>query len=156
MKLLLKEDIKNLGLAGDLVTVKDGYGRNFLLPRSLAVTVNPANARAMEAVKKRRLEAEAQRIEELRGLAEKIAALEITLAALVSEGDNLYGSISERDIIAELAKKGVEFASFEAEVIVISEPLKTIGEHTVGVKLHPEVKTTLKVIVTKQDDGKAE
>lgn len=151
MKLLLKEDVKNLGKAGDLVTVKDGYGRNFLLPRGMAVTVNAGNIAAIESLKKRRAAEEAEHVAKLRELAERIAGLDITISQRVSdqEAQTLYGAVSPRDIAAAMAEEGV---TVDPECIEPSEPIKTTGRFTVPVKLHAEVKTELKlwIVETKE------
>ena len=144
MKLLLRESVEHVGKAGDVVTVAGGFGRNYLLPRRLAVEVTGANIRRIEAEQRRRREAEAERTKTWRALAEKIAQLDITLKERVSEGDTLYGSVQAKDIVRCLAEKGV---ALEAEAVRLEAPIKTLGIHHVKLRLHPEVETELKVWV---------
>lgn len=147
MKLLLKDDVKNLGKAGDVVTVRDGYGRNYLLPQGLAVQVTAGNLKVIEAEKKRLQALQAEKIAGLRVVAGKIAAAEITLSALVSEGENLYGAVQTREMADALAALGIVV---DVDAIQPVEPVKTLGLHTVPVKLHSEVVAELKVQVTQK------
>lgn len=147
MKLLLKDDVKNLGHAGEVVTVRDGYGRNFLVPQGYAVQVTPGNLKVIEAEKKRLEAMQAEKIAGLRGIAEKIAAAEITLTALVSEGENLYGAVQVREMADALQALGI---SIDPDCIQPSEPVKTLGVHRVPVKLHSQVVAELKVWVNQK------
>lgn len=153
MKILLKEDVKNLGKAGDLVTVKDGYARNFLLPSNLAMVVNAGNIAAIESLKKRRAAEEAEQVAKLRELATRIGNLDITIAQLVSEGEALYGAVSARDIAAAAAEEGV---TIDPDCIQPEEPIKTLGRFVVPVKLHAEVKAELKVWVVEKKEKEGE
>ncbi|MDR1612911.1 MAG: 50S ribosomal protein L9 [Planctomycetota bacterium] len=144
MKLLLSEDVKDLGYTGDVVSVANGYGRNFLLPRRLAVEVTPANLKQIENTKKLRHARELERVKDFRMLAEKIAAIDITLNERVSESDVLYGSVQVKELVGALAKEGIVL---EPAMIRLEEPIKTIGVHRVSVRLHPEVETEFKVWV---------
>lgn len=144
MKLLLKDDVKDLGLAGDVVTVANGYGRNYLLPRNLAVEVTTANLRQIESVKKLRLARELERVKDFRTLAERIAAIDVTIKERVSEGEVLYGSVHAKQLVDALAKEGV---GIEPEMVKLEEPIKTLGVHRVKIRLHPEVDAELKVWV---------
>ncbi len=144
MKLLLSEDVKDLGLAGDVVTVANGYGRNFLLPRKLAVEVTPANLKQIENAKKLRNAREIERIKDFKMLAERISAIDITLKERVSEADVLYGSVQVKELVQALIEQGIELAP---EMIRLAEPIKTLGVHRVPVRLHPEVETEFKVWV---------
>ncbi len=144
MKLLLSEDVKDLGLAGDVVTVANGYGRNFLLPRKLAVEVTPANLKQIEGLKKHRAAKALERVKDFKMLAERIAAVDVTVKERVSESDVLYGSVTPKQLVDSLAAEGVQV---EPEMIRLEEPIKTLGMHRVKVRLHPEVETELKVWV---------
>lgn len=144
MKLLLSEDVKDLGLAGDVVSVANGYGRNFLLPRKLAVEVTPANLKQIEGAKKLRQARELERVKDFKVLAERISAIDITLKERVSESDVLYGSVQVKDLVAALVEQGIQL---EPEMIRLEEPIKTLGVHRVPVRLHPEVETEFKVWV---------
>ena len=144
MKLLLKEDVKDLGLAGDVVSVANGYGRNYLLPRHLAVEVTPANLKQIESVKKLRLARELERVKDFRTLAERISAIDITIKERVSESDVLYGSVHAKQLVDALAQEGV---GIEPDMVKLDEPIKTLGVHRVKIRLHPEVDAELKVWV---------
>ena len=142
MKLLLRENVKDLGQAGDLVTVANGYGRNYLLPRRLAVEVTPANIKGIEEEKKLRHARDLERVKDFQVLAERIAAIDITIKERVSEGDTLYGSIQSRQIAQALSLEGI---NIDAEMVKLEEPIKTLGVHRVNIKLHQQVSAELKV-----------
>ena len=142
MKLILREDVENLGKGGDLVDVKPGYGRNFLLPRGLAVAANPRNVKELEhqktvaSAKAAKLKASAQAV------AKRLQETPVTLKRKVGEQDKLYGSVTSLDIAEALAARGLQL---DRRSIDLSEPLKTIGEFEVPVKLHSEVVGKAKV-----------
>ncbi len=150
MKLLLSDDVKDLGLAGDVVTVANGYGRNYLLPRGMAVEVTPANLKQIEGLKKLRAARELERVKDFKMLAERVAALDITIKERVSESDVLYGSVTAKNLVDALIAEGVQL---EQDMIKLEEPIKTLGVHRVKVRLHPEVETELKVWVVGQKDN---
>ncbi len=150
MKLLLSEDVKDLGLAGDLVTVANGYGRNYLMPRRLAVEVTDANLKQIEALKKVRAARELERVKDFRVLAERIAAVDITIKERVAESDVLYGSVGPKQIVDALKAEGI---ILEPEMIRLDEPIKTLGVHRVRTRLHAEVETELKVWIVGQQDN---
>ena len=142
MKLILREDVENLGRGGEVVEVKPGYGRNFLLPRGLAVAANPRNVKELEhqkavaSAKAAKLKASAQAV------AKRLAETPVTLKRKVGEQDKLYGSVTTLDIAEALAARGLQL---DRRSIDLSEPLKTIGEFEVPVKLHSEVVGKAKV-----------
>ena len=144
MKLILREDVENLGKGGDLVDVKPGYGRNFLLPRGLAVAANPKNVKELEhqkavaAAKAAKLKASAQAV------AKRLSETPVTLKRKVGEQDKLYGSVTALDVAEALAARGVQI---DRRAIVLDEPIKTVGEFEVPVKLHSEVAGKVKVTV---------
>lgn len=150
MKLLLSEDVKDLGLAGDIVSVANGYGRNYLLPRKLAVEVTAANLKQIESVKKVRAAREMERVKDLRMLAERVAAVDITIKERVSDADTLYGSVTAKQLVDTLAAEGIVL---EPEMIKLDEPIKTLGVHRVRIRMHPEVETELKVWVVGLNDN---
>ena len=150
MKLLLSEDVKDLGLAGDLVTVANGYGRNYLLPRNLAVEVTDSNLKQIESLKKVRAARALERVKDFRMLAERIAAVDITIKERVADSDVLYGSVGAKQLVDALKAEGV---ILEPDMIKLEEPIKTLGVHRVRVKMHPEVETELKVWVVGQQDN---
>lgn len=144
MKLILREDVVNLGKGGDLVEVKNGYGRNFLLPRGLAVLANPRNVRELEhqksvaSAKAAKLKASAQAV------AKRLAETPVTLKRKVGEQEKLYGSVTALDIAEALAARGLEL---DRRAIDLGEPIKTLGDFEVPVKLHSEVVGKAKVKV---------
>ena len=144
MKLILREDVENLGKGGELVEVKPGYGRNYLLPRGLAVPANPRNVRELEhqkavaAAKAAKLKASAQAV------AKRLSDTPLTLKRKVGEQDKLYGSVTALDLAEALAARGLEI---DRRHIDLSEPIKTIGAFEVPVKLHSEVVGKVKVTV---------
>ncbi|MHA6333337.1 50S ribosomal protein L9 [Qipengyuania sp. CAU 1752] len=149
MDIILLERIGNLGSIGDVVTVKDGYARNFLLPQKKALRANEANKKVFEA-NRERLEAEnAEKRSDAEKQGEKIAGTEIVLIRASSNAGQLYGSVSVRDIVVGLADKGHEV---DKKRVVMGSPIKTIGMHDVTIALHPEVEVTVKANVARSDD----
>ncbi len=144
VQLILNEDVPNLGRTGDVVRVRAGYARNFLLPRKLAVEANPGNVRAFEHQK--RVAMAKRELTKSRSLAAKakIEALTLTLAARAGEEGKLFGSVTNIDIERALRERGVDV---ERRKIVLDEPIKQLGEFTVVVKLDPEVEATLRITV---------
>ena len=144
MKVILREDVDNLGKGGDLVDVKPGYGRNFLLPRGLAVLANPKNVRELEHQRKV-AEAKAAKLKgAAEAVAKRLADTPVTLKRKVGEQDKLYGSVTALDLVEALAARGVRI---DRRIIDLREPIKTVGEFEVPVKLHRAVvgKVKLKV-----------
>ena len=148
MEVILRDHVDNLGRRGEVVKVADGYARNYLLPRKLALPATEANKKWIERERKI---AEARDQEE-RGAADAIASrltvLELTIAKKVGENDQLYGSVTNADIAEVLAKKGFEV---DRRKILLPDPIKSLGEHTVPVKLHRDVTAQLKVTVAKEE-----
>ncbi len=144
MKVILKEDLPKLGRTGDIVTVSDGYGRNYLLPRGLADLASSRSLKEVEHQKKviqARLERQRQ---ESQDLARRLETVTCTLARRVGEEDKLFGSVTARDIEGALQSHGIVV---DRRKILLEEPIKRLGEYTVPVKLHPEVTGMVKVIV---------
>ena len=144
MKLILREDVYNLGKGGELVEVKPGYGRNYLIPRGLAVLANPKNIREVEhqkavaAAKAAKLKASAEAI------AKRLSDTPLSFKRKVGEQDKLYGSVTAMDLAEALAGRGVPI---DRRSIDLPEPLKTLGDFEVGVKLHSDVVGKVKVKV---------
>ena len=142
MKLILREDVENLGKGGDLVDVKPGYGRNYLLPRGMAVLAK--NVRELEHQKKV-AEAKAAKLKaSADAVARRLAETPVALKRKVGEQDKLYGSVTALDIVEALAARGVQL---DRRIIDLPEPIKTIGDHEVAVKLHRDVVGKVKVKV---------
>ncbi len=147
MEVILREDVDKLGRRGDVVKVAEGYGRNFLLPRGLAMAVNESNKAMIAKERKAHELREAKEKAEFEGVAQRIAALRFIAPRKVGEHEVLYGSVTSGDIAEFLKAKGIEI---DKRKVHLDEPIKKLGEHEVGVKLHPEVSATLRVLVTKE------
>ena len=147
MEVILREDVEKLGRRGDVVKVAEGYGRNFLLPRGLAMAVSEAN-KAMIAKERKAHELRAAKEKaEFESVAQRVASLRFIAPRKVGEHDVLYGSVTSGDIADFLKGKGVEI---DKRKVQLDEPIKKLGEHEVSVKLHPEVSANLRVLVTKE------
>jgi large subunit ribosomal protein L9 len=144
MEVILREDVKSLGRAGELVKVKPGYARNFLLPQGLAFEATEGNRKRIEAESKSRNARQAQERSEAEAQAAKLSAVSITLTRKAGEGDRLFGSITAQDIADALAAKG---QAVDKRKIELEHPIKTIGEHTVPVQLHHDVVAQVKITV---------
>lgn len=144
MKVILRDEVVNLGNIGDVVKVAPGYARNFLLPKGMAVVADTKNIKAIEH-ENRIAEARAARAREAAmTAAEKLNVTELSFKAKVGEEDKLFGSITGMDIAAALKEKGIEV---DRRKIVIAEPIKSLGEHTVEVKVGGEVTASVKITV---------
>jgi large subunit ribosomal protein L9 len=152
MEVILKEDVIKLGHRGDVVKVADGYGRNYLLPGKLAIEANAANKAVIEQMKGSAIRKSAKEKVEAEQLATQLSAIELVFERKVGEHDHLFGSVTSGDIAHELEKKGY---TIDRRKISLEDPLKTIGEYHVPVKLHREVTSHVKVTV-KGDQPEAE
>lgn len=147
MKVILQEDVKNLGRIGDVVNVADGYARNYLIPKRLAVEANTKNIKSLEH-EKRKMEEKSKKIRnEAQRFSEKLSTMTLTLHAKAGEEERLFGSITTMDIAEALKREGVEV---ERKKILLDEPIKRLGSYTVGIKVHPEVITHLNIKVVAQ------
>jgi large subunit ribosomal protein L9 len=144
MEVILKEDVVNLGHRGDVVKVADGYGRNFLLPRKLALQATLANKAVIETMKSSAARRSASEKVQAEELVAKLEPVVLSFTRKSGESGQLFGSVTSADIAADLATKGFEV---DRRKIQLSEPLKTLGEHTVAIKLHREVTAHIKVNV---------
>ena len=142
MEVILREHVDNLGRRGDVVKVADGYARNFLLPRKLALPVTEQNRKQIDREKKVADLREAEEKQAAEGVAAQLAALDIVIARRVGENDTLYGSVTSADIAEALAEKKYDI---EKRKIVLHEPLKQVGEFEVPVKIHRDVPAHVKV-----------
>ena len=147
MELMLREDVEKLGRRGDVIKVAEGYGRNYLLPRGLAVPVTEANKALISRERKKHDARVAKEKAESEVIAEKIAGLRFIAPRKVGEHDVLYGSVTSGDVAEFLKGKGVEI---DKRKVLLDEPVKKLGEHDVRIKLHPEVTATLKLLVSKE------
>lgn len=147
MEIILRQTIENLGKPGDIVKVKPGYARNYLLPRGLAYEATPGNRKRI-AMEKARLEAaEQERVNAAQSIADKIANVQLTFSARVGDEEKLFGSVTSADIAHQLQAQGFDI---EKKQIDLHEPIKTLGVYKIPIRLHAEVKPEIKVWVIKQ------
>jgi large subunit ribosomal protein L9 len=148
MKVILRETIDSLGTVGDEVSVAPGYARNYLVPQKKAVLATPGNRKLVEQEKKV-LEVRAIKDKsEAEAMAEKIQGAVCMISAKVSEEDRLYGSVTTRDIADHLMGQGIQV---ERKMVMLSEPIKTLGSYIVPVQLHPDVKPEITVKVVAEE-----
>ncbi|WP_298433774.1 50S ribosomal protein L9 [Geobacter sp.] len=148
MKVILKENLDNLGHIGDIVKVAPGYARNYLVPRGFAIEATEKNAKALEHAK-RQLEYKRNKVlEQAKALVAKIEALTLTVTHQAGEEGKLFGAVTNMELAELLKAQGVDV---ERKKIVLAEPIKHVGEFTASVKVHPEVAAVLKVVVTKAE-----
>ncbi len=145
MEIILRESITSLGKAGDTVKVANGYARNYLLPKGKAIIANKKNIIQMERQRAAILKRAAKELQELEALASQLQSLDIIIPVRVGEEEKMYGSVTTMDISRAIAEKGY---TVDKRKIVLDEPIKTLGEHEVSVRLNPDVTAVLKVRVT--------
>jgi large subunit ribosomal protein L9 len=148
MQVILREDIDKLGKIGDLVKVKDGFGRNYLIPKKKAIEATPKNVKAMDHAKKMVSDRLRKLKKEATADAENIKALSLTIKAKAGEEGKLFGSVTSMDIAEAAAAQGVKI---DKRKILLEEPIKRLGEFTVAVKLHTDVAADLKVTVVAEE-----
>jgi len=148
MEVILREHVENLGRRGDVVKVADGYARNFLLPRKLALPANDANKKVVERQRKIAEAKELAEKSEAEAYAARLTAAEVVITRRVGENDTLYGSVTSADIAEDLKAKGFDV---EKRKIHLDEPLKQLGEFTVPVRLYRDVTAQLRVRVAAQE-----
>jgi large subunit ribosomal protein L9 len=149
MDIILLERIEKLGTIGDVVSVKDGYARNFLLPQKKALRANDANRKVFEANRERLEKENAARRSDAEAQGKKVDGAEVVLIRSSSNAGQLYGSVSVRDIVAGLKEQGFDV---DKRQVILGHPIKTIGMHEVTVALHPEVQVKVKANVARSDD----
>jgi large subunit ribosomal protein L9 len=146
MKLILRSDVDNLGRLGKIVKVKPGYGRNYLIPKGLAMEATESNLKVFESERKKLQEqVDAVRFQAQR-LADKLNSAQVVIQVRVGEGDKLYGSVTTSTIGDALSEMGIEL---DRKKLVLEEPIRTLGEHPIKVRLHPDVQAELKVAVVR-------
>jgi large subunit ribosomal protein L9 len=144
VKLVLLEDVENLGHVGDVVSVRGGFGRNYLIPQGKALPATKGNMSLLTARKKVYEVAAAQARAEAQAIADRIAAVSVSIARKVGESQTLYGSVTSADVAEALAAKGV---IVDKRRVLLSEPIKQVGDYQVPVRLHADVTAELKVSV---------
>ena len=147
MEVILREDVEKLGQRGDIVKVADGYGRNYLLPRGLAMAVTEANRAQVAREKKVHQARLAKEKADFQSLADRIQTVRYITPRKVGEHDLLYGSVTSADIAEFLKSKGIDI---DKRKVLLDEPIKRLGDHEVKIKLHAEVSATLRIMVTKE------
>jgi len=140
MQILLTQNVPNLGALGDRVNVKDGYARNYLLPRGMAIAAGSKNARQIEHQRKRLEKLRQEAVAAAKGEAEKVAAIEIVVKAKTGPGGKLFGSVSSRDLAAAFAEKGIEL---DRKAFVLHATAKHTGTFGATVRLHTDVKVDI-------------
>ena len=152
MEVILREHVDNLGRRGDLVKVADGYARNYLLPRKMALLATEGNKKVIEREKVKFEVKEAEEQKVAQAVADRLATVEIEIARKVGETDTLFGSVTNADVAEALAGKGFDI---DRRKIQLQEPIKKLGEFAVPVKLHRDVVVTLKVKVVAEGAAKS-
>lgn len=148
MQIILQEDVDKLGNRGEVVSVAEGYARNFLLPRKLALEATPGNMKRLEKMRAAFAKKEATEKGDAQKLAELLAAVSLTLARKTGENDQLFGSVTSADISEALAAQGF---TVDKRKVQLAEPIKSVGEHQVPVKLHRDVVANVAVTVKKEE-----
>lgn len=148
MQIILRADVENLGRLGDVVTVKPGYGRNFLLPKGMAMPATKANLRVFE-LERKKLQAEMDALRAAAGeVAQRIEKADIVITMRVGENSKLYGSVTGSVIAAALAEKGIDI---DRRRVIIDEPIRTLGQFPVRVRLHADVVAEFTITVAPED-----
>jgi large subunit ribosomal protein L9 len=145
MKLILTQEVSGLGTPGDVVEVKAGYGRNYLVPRSLAMPWTRGSEQQIEMIKRGRAAREIRSLDDAREAVSRLAGLKVRLEKRAGSGGRLFGSISTADIAAAVRNAGGP--ELDRRKIEVTNPIKTVGAHRVAVRLHPEVSATIDVEV---------
>ena len=148
MRIILRENLDNLGKAGEVVSVRDGYGRNYLLPHGLAVPATEKDEARMQHEQRVIAARIAKLAKQLQSEADRLSQVSVSLARAVGEEDKLYGSVTNRDIAEALAEKGVKL---DAKKLQLDEPIKALGMTEVSVKLGHEITAKIKVWVVKKE-----
>jgi large subunit ribosomal protein L9 len=144
IQIILKEDVEHLGRSGELVSVKPGYGRNYLIPQGLGMLATAKNVAHVEHERKR-IEARTAKLrKDAESVAQRLGSVTLQIERQVGEGDKMFGSVSSRDLEEALAAQGV---TVDRKKIALVEPIKTLGQHTVEIKLGREVTAQIKVWV---------
>ncbi|HME33369.1 MAG TPA: 50S ribosomal protein L9 [Terriglobales bacterium] len=146
MEVILKEDVAKLGSRGDVIKVAEGYGRNYLLPKKLAIEATPANRAVIEQMKAAAVRRVAREKGDAEKLAELLAGVSLSFTRKSGEHDQLFGSVTSADIARELEHKSF---NIDRRKIHLDEPLKHVGEFTVPIRLHKDVTVPVKVVINK-------
>jgi large subunit ribosomal protein L9 len=148
VKVILMQEIINLGFEGDIVDVAKGFARNYLIPKGIAMEASEQNIKRMETKRKKIEVKKVEAREEAEKIKERMAEVEITISQKVGEEDKLYGSVTSMDIASHLEEQGI---TIDRRKIVLDKPIKTLGEYEVPVKLYPGVTGSIKVFVIPEE-----
>ncbi len=147
MELILKEDVENLGFKDDLVSVKNGYGRNFLIPNGLAILATESNKKVLQEKIKQSQNKQKKAIDEAKKIVKKLEKLDLRISAKALEGDKLFGSVTSAEISKQLAENSIEI---EKKYIQLNSNIKKTGNYSTNIRLHREVNFELKFEVIKE------
>lgn len=147
MQVILQENVEKLGTCGQVVNVADGYARNYLLPRKLAIPATPGNLKRVDKIRAVLAQREATEKELAQKLAEQVNAATVTLVRKAGENEQLFGSVTSADIAEALAAQGLQV---DKRKVQLTEPIKVLGEYQVAAKLHQDVTATVKVVVNRE------
>lgn len=148
MQIILQEEVDKLGTPGEVVEVAEGYARNFLLPRKLALQATPGNLKRLEKMRVAFAKKEAVEKQDAQKLAELLAAVSLEFSRKSGENDQLFGSVTSADISEGLAAQGF---AIDKRKVVLADPIKLVGEYEVSVKLHREITVPVKLVVKKEE-----
>ena len=152
LEVLLRRNIEGVGEVGEIVKVKNGYARNFLLPRKLAMEATPGNRKQVAEMKAATVRREASEKEAAQALAAQLAEVALEIRAKAGESDQLFGSVTAMDIAEALEAKGF---SIDKRTVTLEEPIKTLGEYQVPIRVHREVTAPVKVNVIREEEPTA-
>jgi|WetSurSiteA1Bulk_404760.scaffolds.fasta_scaffold01158_5 large subunit ribosomal protein L9 len=148
MKVILKDDVKNIGTMGQIVEVTDGYGRNYLVPKGLAVEANTRNIKSLEHAK-RVIQEKAKKVRnQAQELSNKISTVSLVMKAKAGEEGKLFGTVTTMDIAESLKNQGIEI---DKKKISLDEPIKRLGSYAVNIKIHPDVTTQINLQVVEEE-----
>ena len=148
MKVILTQSHFKLGSAGDVITVRDGYARNYLIPRKFAIPATPGNMKQVEQIRRRQMTIEQKRKEKMQILAEKLSRVSVDLVVEVDEEDKLFGTVTTGQIADALQRRGFDI---DRKQIIIDEPIDSLGVYNVKIDLHPEVECAVRVWILKHE-----
>ena len=149
MKVIMLENIEKVGVKGDVVNVKRGFARNYLIPRKYAIYATPSNIGKLSSIKENLAAEEQKRVNELKVLAEKLGDITLTFVRKVDESDHMFGSVSEIDIVTELKAHNIEL---HKAMIQLEKHIKELGEHIVQIRLHKDISAELNIKVDKDQE----
>jgi large subunit ribosomal protein L9 len=151
MKVILTENIEKVGVKGDVINVKRGFARNYLVPRNFAIYATPQNMKNLAGIKQKYADEESKRLEQLKLIGEKITGLKLVYVRKVDEHENLYGSVSEMDILHELKEKNIDIPK---AAVLMDKHIKQLGDFEVTIRLHKDINVTVHGTVEKEGADK--